>query len=468
MLHLYAGDDVFEENNTSENDEEDTSGEGDDQQTGSVAFIDPVRAYLVRIGEYPLFKREEEIAAAKAVEATQDRYRQEILGSTYIQRRLYALLRKVEAGDARMDWFLSIDVKDMKYKDNIRTLLPVNLHTIHALLGRTSDLFEGENGRTTEVKSEIEFRSGHIGSLIEEFGIRTERLAEFHSDLARLEQAMRYAQPEELHIQEETAGETHADLQLRLRRLDVSKQEYEEAKQHMANANLRLVVSVAKKYRNKGLQFQDLIQEGNAGLMHATEKFDVGRGNRFSTYATWWIRQAITRALSDQGRTIRMPVHLQEGLNRIRGAQAHLMQALQRDPKPEDIADYLQMDVSSVVSLLRGVLDPLSIDAGMGKDRDDTLGTLLADGTSEVPSFTSEQEVLRSRIRDVLEELNQRERQVLILRFDLDNTGWSLTLEEVGKVLRVTRERIRQIEAKAISKLQHPKRSKQLEPFLSQ
>jgi len=313
-------------------------------------------------------------------------------------------------------------------------------------------------------------RTQRIESKIDHLVKFSRRVDELKAHIERLKQEK--ATKEELrpHLQEyrsilRQVQETPTSLRNRVRYvLDVHAQ-YQQAKRALSEGNLRLVVSIAKKYRNRGLSFLDLIQEGNAGLMRAVDKFEYRRGFKFCTYATWWIRQAITRAVADQSRTIRIPVHMVETMSKVRNVSRQLLQRLGREPTIEETAQEAGCAVDEARRVLAMSRYPISLDRPVGNSEDSHFGDLLPDGGAESPAHGAAHEMLRSRIDKVLKTLSYREREIIRLRYGLGD-GYSYTLEEVGHIFKVTRERIRQIEAKAVRKLQQPSRSAELAGFL--
>ncbi len=380
---------------------------------------------------------------------------------------------------------------DRLEKDQILGRFPHNLRTIETLLKQNKDDYRIASSKCYKMAQRRDAwqrlgrRRRRAVKLVEELGLRTQRiepliktLEEFSRRVDELKaqidahkKAKGHAgRSQEVDHASSAAScgrvqETPTSLRNRVRYLKTVYAQYQQAKRGLSEGNLRLVVSIAKKYRNRGLSFLDLIQEGNAGLMRAVDKFEYRRGFKFCTYATWWIRQAITRAVADQSRTIRIPVHMVETMSRVRNVSRELLQELGREPTIEETAKRAGTAVDEARRVLAMSRYPISLDRPVGNSEDSHFGDLLPDSGAENPSIGAAQEMLRSRIAKVLKTLSYREREIIKLRYGLGD-GYSYTLEEVGHIFKVTRERIRQIEAKAVRKLQQPSRSQELIGFL--
>lgn len=452
---------------------------------------DPVRMYLTQMGEIPLLTRREEIQLAKRIELTRAAFRRKLLECDYVIRAAIKDLKRVHDGELPFDRTVQVSVTDRLEKDQIQGRLPYNLATLDEILHRNRidhRIATSKRYRLSERKAawqRLGRRRRRAVRLVEELGLRTQRietkidmLADFSDRVDELKQSLAQLKGRTKAVREErdrlrwelrniltNLQETPTSLRNRVQRVREIYAKYQTAKRGLSEGNLRLVVSIAKKYRNRGLSFLDLIQEGNAGLMRAVDKFEYRRGFKFCTYATWWIRQAITRAVADQSRTIRIPVHMVETMSRVRNVSRLLLQELGREPTIEETARRAGTPLEETRRVLAMSRYPISLDRPVGNSEDSHFGDLLPDGDAESPAVGAAQEMLRTRIAKVLRTLSYREREIIKLRYGLGD-GYSYTLEEVGHIFKVTRERIRQIEAKAVRKLQQPSRSQELTGFL--
>ena len=450
---------------------------------------DPIRMYLTQMGQIPLLTRNLEIALARKIEIARMAFRRKMLQCDYCARNSLELLQQVHTGTMSFDRTLKAGTAQFQTKSVIKKRLPENIKTVDTLLQINQSLFK--KVLTTHDKAEAEAAlkrmrraKRKIATLLEELSLRTSRIHPLKNKLHgicdkmhQLQQAIAggpsgdittediAAMKQELIGLQELVIETPEQLAKRLDVLDKVYAQYEETKRTLSSANLRLVVSIAKRYRNRGLSFLDLIQEGNTGLMRAVDKYEYRRGYKFSTYATWWIRQAITRAIADHARTIRIPVHMIETMSRLRTAGKVLHQKLGREATIEEIAGRAALTVGETRRVLKISRHPISLDRPVGESEDSYFGDFIEDDAVDSPVASATQEMLKDRIDIVLKTLSYREREIIKLRYGIGD-GYTYTLEEVGRIFKVTRERVRQVEAKAIRKLQHPVRARKLEGFL--
>ncbi len=474
--------------------EEAEAGEEDEEAEAALATAekidDPVRIYLTQMGQIPLLTRDEEIALAKRIEIGRKSFREKVMQFTPCIERCVEILQEVHDGSLPFDRTLNVSALGEVQKQAMAARVPENLETTRRLLERNrQDWQQYRSRRTSERKrvvllramsnrsrkcmvllEELHLRIKRIQPLLEIVNSFWERMFRIQRELDELDQkngnrTKRRALEAELRHLEDRICCPFPLLQRRINGTRLVHNEYELAKQDLSGGNLRLVVSIAKKYRNRGLSFLDLIQEGNTGLMRAVDKYEYRRGYKFSTYATWWIRQAITRAIADQARTIRIPVHMIETMSNIRNVVKRLVQEKGREPTLEEIAEDADLSISEVRRVLKISKRPISLDRPIGENDDSFFGDFIEDETTASPISMAAQEMLKDRIDDVLNTLTYREREIVKLRYGLGD-GYTYTLEEVGRIFNVTRERVRQIEAKAVRKLQHPVRSRQLEGFI--
>jgi RNA polymerase primary sigma factor len=443
---------------------------------------DPVRMYLKQMGQVPLLTREQEVEISKRIEEAENMVQKHINRFGFIARAHLDLAGKLAEGRERFDRVIldkKIESRE-RYMKKLPRLCKQVEQSSASITQQYCQLRNSSKKQTKKLRS-VQRAIASLQRFYPHFYFKQKVTEEF---VHLADEAYHTS----LYLQTELAKrprEKRKRLQLANRVSDLEKNlwlslgEYSEqyqalkgwmrqalrAKTEMVEANLRLVISIAKKYTNRGLSFLDLIQEGNMGLMKAVEKFEYRRGYKFSTYATWWIRQAITRSIADQARTIRIPVHMIETINKLMRVQKQLVQEYGREPTPDEVAEEVLLPVDRVRAVLKMAQQPISLQSPVGESEETNFGDFIEDKGAENPSDMTAIVLLKEKIKDVLETLTERERQVLEQRFGLVD-GYSRTLEEVGRQFQVTRERIRQIEAKALRKMRHPTRIRQLEGFL--
>ncbi|MDY0166480.1 MAG: sigma-70 family RNA polymerase sigma factor [Thermoguttaceae bacterium] len=451
---------------------------------------DTVHVYLTQMGRVQLLTRAEEREIGRRISQSRNRYRSRLLSTDSALQAAADALGKVCDGPARIERTLEAPTGSVRARQRLVAMIRANLPTIRHLIASNEDDFRKALDRRRSWSARfgacrrIIARRRKATALIEETPLRRSILEHVREQLKQIARRMQSLIEEldhtrgddgsspnpaqlrrELAYLMETTRETPASLRRHIERMDQCRREHEQARRELSAANLRLVVSIAKRYRNRGMSFLDLIQEGNTGLMRAVDKFQYERGFKFATYATWWIRQAITRAISDQCRTIRIPVHMLSVMDQVRDAQQGFVEAHQREPSDEETARAADVPLEKARLAMRMAHRPVSLDEPVGDFRDMCLGELLPERCSPVDGFEIDLQALRGRLDEALNRLNYREREVIRMRYGLAD-GYMYTMDMIGQVFSVSRERIRQIETEALDKLKAPDFKQDLTGFL--
>lgn len=459
-------------------------------ETSALSSRDPIRMYLSQMGNIPLLTRDREIFLAKQIEITRKRMRRHVVESDFALRIAVDIIEKVNRQELPFERTLRTSETEDVRKEQIEGRMESNLATLRHLMAENQEQFnmwhelpDGEPFKD-QLHEQIQARRVKMATLAEELSVRThrmqpvmkrmlqigERVEELQEEIACLKglktaETERESLESELEEYVEMVLETPEQFKIRCREVRNRLDGWTDAKQKLSGGNLRLVVSIAKKYRNRGLSFLDLIQEGNAGLMRGVEKYEYRRGYKFSTYATWWIRQAITRAVADHARTIRIPVHMFQNISMLKAKAEEIRQATGREPSNEELAEAVGMSIEETERIMKTWKHPISLDTPVGESEDSSFGEFLEDSHEQSPAESAAKQMLRDKIDHVLKSLTYREREIVKLRYGLGD-GYSYTLEETGRIFKVTRERIRQIESKALKKLQHHTRAVHLKGFV--